>query len=291
MQMRELPFGTQISPQQIRLRSLFSVQRILAARGFTVVSEGSFRDTLLARDRWSREEFQLAFEIFSNSEWRQELLKAVENPICAPTGTQLGKFVSLPDFQPERQRYSKMFEWFVGELLVQEFMAFSSSFSVTVEGVLRNSDGGTSGDYDVLSVLGDMNLLYLECKTGKCKRQSILNSVERSIALHSVGCVLLLDSPLDLSSLRQQLSGVQHPRFRSPGSLARIAVRGFPNSDVAQWFDCYFVGAGELSGDIETKLRTVMRILAAKRSSVFEELEPSPNEYAAMGYEFSEQAL
>jgi hypothetical protein len=110
MPMKDIPFGiTQISPQQIRLRSLFSVQRILAARGFRVISEGSFRDTLLARDRWSREEFQLAFEIFSNPKWRQELLRTVENAICVPTTAEVSKFVSLPDFQPERQRYSTTF--------------------------------------------------------------------------------------------------------------------------------------------------------------------------------------
>jgi hypothetical protein len=170
-------------------------------------------------------------------------------------------------------------------------MAFSSSFGVTVQDVIRNSDGGTSGDYDVLVVSGDMNLLYFECKTGKCHQQSILNSVERSIALHSVACVMFLGAGLQVAKVRQQLSGIKHPRFKHSGTLARISIKGVPDSDVLQWFDCYFIGAGETGGEVENKLRTVMRILAANRSSVFEDIKPNREDYPIMGYEYSEEPL
>src|ERR1035441_572168 len=183
---------TQISPGQIRLRQLFSVDRVLGARGFVVQKEASAKETLLGKDFWSHGDLNLMFDIFSDQGRSKDLLQSIEQDGYKPQTSEVAELVSRAEFIRDRQRYSSTFEWFVGELLVRRFMAFSSSFGVTVQNVIRNSDGGTSGDYDVLSVSGDLNLLYLECKTGKCHRQSILNSVERSIALHSVACIMFL---------------------------------------------------------------------------------------------------
>jgi hypothetical protein len=270
---------TQISPAQIRLPELFSVSRILGARGFVVSSENSARATLLEKQYWSYVDFNLMFDIFSHEAKRTDLLRAVENAAYVPGTPEVKALVGQAEFKRDRQRYSTTFEWFVGELLVRRFMAFSSSFGVTVRDVVRNSDGGTSGDYDVLSVLGDMNLLYIECKTGKCRQSSILNSIERSIALHSIACIMFLGAGLSLAPLRQQLFGVKHPRFKHSGALARISIKNVTSSEIFQWFDCYFVGASETGGEVENKLRTVMRILAAHRSSVFEDIKPNPEEY------------
>jgi hypothetical protein len=282
---------TQISPAQIRLRELFSVARILGARGFVLSSEDSAKATLLEKEYWSYEDLNLMFDIFSDEAKRDDLLSAVENAIHVPETSDVKMLVGRAEFKRDRQRYSTTFEWFVGELLVRRFMAFSSSFGVTVRDVVRNSDGETSGDYDVLSVLGDMNLLYLECKTGKCHQSSILNSIERSISLHSVACIMFLGAGLSVAQLRQQLSGVNHPRFKHNGALARIAIKNVPTSEIFQWFDCYCLGAGETSGEVENKLRTVMRILAAHRSSVFEDIKPNPDEYSLMGYEYAQEPL
>ena len=161
-----------------------------------------------------RKELELLFDVFRKPATRKELLGWVESS-ATPSSAEVKALITLPGFLSDRQRYSTTFEWFVGELMIQEFMAFSSSFGVTVQGIVRNSDAETAGDFDVLSVLGDMNLLYLECKTGKCRRQSILNSVERSLALHSVGCVVLVDSAVAFSDVRQQLRSVPRP-IRTP---------------------------------------------------------------------------
>jgi len=282
---------TQISANQIRLRELFSVERVLGSRGFVVSAEGSARETLLEKDYWLYSDLNLMFDIFNDQARRADLLSAVEDAAYKPGTPEVDKLVAQTEFRRDRQRYSTSFEWFVGELLVRRFMAYSSSFGVTVRDVIRNSDGGTSGDYDVLSVLGDLNLLYLECKTGKCHRSSILNSIERSIALHSAACIMFLGAGLSVAQLKQQLSGVKHPRFKHPGVLARIAIKSVPNSEVFQWFDCYFVAAGEKDGEVENRVRTVMRILAAYRSSLIEAIKPNIDEYPVMGYDYAEQQL
>ncbi len=43
------------------------------------------------------------------------------------------RLVRKPEFRRDRQLYSTTFEWFVAELLIRKFMAFSSSFGVSVE--------------------------------------------------------------------------------------------------------------------------------------------------------------
>lgn|GEM_PF-6173131 len=280
----------QINSSQMRLREIFSVERILNARGFQIKSEGGASQTVLEKEYWTSHDRESFFEVFQNVQMRSDLLRATLEPNYVSQFELVRSLTDRPEFLKDRQRFSTTFEWFVGELLARKFGAFSSSFGVTVGDVIRGSDGGVSGDYDVLSVLGDMNLLYLECKTGKCHRSSILNSIERSIALHSIACVILLEGGISKTLLLQQLHGQCHPRFGMVPRLGRIATRGVPESDIYEWSGCFFISGGT-SGNIEIRLRTVMRILAAYRSSVFEEIRPRPEEYGLLGYEYSENAL
>jgi hypothetical protein len=231
------------------------------------------------------------FSIFENSESRADLLMTVSDTAHIPTSIAVRDLAARDEFVRDRQRYSSTFEWFVGELLIRKFQAFSSSFGVTVSNVLRNSDGGVSGDFDVLSVLGDMSLLYLECKTGKCHLSSIRRTIERGIALHSVASVILLDAGLSKATLLQQLRGQSHPRFGNLATLATIMTRGLEDSTIYEWGDCFFVSPISASGDVENQLRTVMRILAAHRSSILGEMRPLPREYNVMGYDYSEDEL
>ena len=281
---------TQINPSQIRLRQLFSVERILSARGFELKKEGTARETILEKDHWSHQDLEQMFAIFENPGSKSDLLRAVLEPNHIPAFDNVRSLIATPEFRRDRQRFSSTFEWFIGELLIRKFQAFSSSFGVNVADITRGSDGGTSGDYDVLSVLGDMSLLYLECKTGRCHRSSILNSIERSISLHSVACVILLDAGVSKALLLQQLRGQRHPRFGTTPRLATIAIKGLADSTIYEWSGCFFL-SNDATTRIENRLRTVMRILAAYRSSIFEEIRPNANEYGLMGYDYAEDAL
>jgi hypothetical protein len=281
---------TRLRPSQIRFEELFSVERFLAARGFVITSEGSTEDTLLPNMPWEGNERLQTFEIFADPNSRRELLQFVNGTRNAPESARVKAFTELSGFVKDRQRFSTTFEWFVGELLVKRFLSFSSSFNVLVKDV-TNPDGRNIGDYDVLSVLGDMSLLYLECKTGSCTSEHIVKAVQRSVSLHCVACIIFLggDKDLDVPGL---LKGVRHPRSHSPGRLAYIQRHGVSNSDVYAWYDCYLLPSiGEESGNVEERLRTVVRVIAAHRSSVFESQKPNPNGYKSMGYDYVEFGL
>ncbi len=190
---------------------LFSVERVLASRGFQINSEGIGRDTLLAKNFWSTNEFNLMFEVFDDITLRNDLLNVIENPSSVPHYPKVSELLILPNFQKDRNKFSKTFEWYVGELLVRRFQAFSSAFGVDVQNIVRNKDNGTAGDFDVLTILGDTNLLYIECKTGDCKQKSIKNTVERGLALHSLATVIFMGKGTEERKLKQQLNGLSHP--------------------------------------------------------------------------------
>lgn len=283
--------ATKISPRQIRLPELFSVGRILAARGFQIVSEGSATDTLLSSDTWTNAENELMFTIFDDANLRNDLLASIGNSSAVPSNKEVIELLALPNFQNNRNKFSTTFEWYVGELMVRKFQAFSSSFGVEVRDIVRNSDDGTAGDFDVLTILGDMNLLYLECKTGSCTQQSIKNTIERSLALHTLAAVIFMGNGTNENSLRQQLSGLSHPVLKGLTSFQKLNIKNVPDSEVYNWYNCYFLPADQTAGTVETKLRAVMRLLEAHRAAVIGCMKPDKSEFAAMGYDSSEIAL
>ena len=176
--------GSLIRPKQLRLNELITVPRVLASRGFRVISEGEGLDTLLPRSIWRGDEADLVYAIFKDVVLRNEMLACIEKN-KSPTSTELQKLFSISDLAVTRQAFSHTFEWFVGELLVREFQAFSSSYGVKIDNIQRPEQRGETGDYDVLSILGDTSLLYIECKTGGFSRDEIVRAIDRGRVLHS----------------------------------------------------------------------------------------------------------
>jgi hypothetical protein len=280
--------ATQISPRQMRLSQLFTVKRILASRGFQIESEGTATNTLLAKDFWTYDEFNLMFTVFDDITLRKDLLAAIENISFTTSRPEVSNLLALPNFQKDRNKFSTTFEWYVGELLVRKFQAFSSSFGVDVQDIVRNTDNGTAGDFDVLTVLGDMNLLYLECKTGKCTQKSIKNTIERSLALHSLAAVIFLGKGTNENTLKQLLKSLMHPLYSGRTSLVKFNIKSIPDSVVYEWYNCYFVPANETSGTVEVKLRAVMRLLAAHRTAILGCMRPDASAYNSVGYDYTE---
>jgi hypothetical protein len=282
--------STRLNPKQIRLADMFSVVRLLASRGFEVSKEGDGTDTLLPKQDWTESEVDLMFAVFDDITARSELVKSIDSG-ASPSSDLVKNLLAAKDVETERQKFSHTFEWYIGELMRRKFMAFSSSYGVTVNGVMRNSDSGPAGDYDVLSILGDMELLYIECKTGSCSHQKIANTIERAVALHCYGSVVLLGAGLNKKTLQQQLKGLNYPGFEWKPNLYKIEVKGSPDSQVYKWHDCFFVAGNELSGNLEVKLRTVLRLLSARRVQVVRSMDMDPETYCQIGYDCQQISL
>jgi len=279
-----------LMPDQISLRHLFSVDRLLASRGFQIEDESTSTVTLLPNTTWTFDQANQIFSVFDSDNQRSDLLNWISVPTAMPVEREVSDLTQITNFERDRNRFSSTFEWYVGELLVRKFKAFSSSFGVKVAAVVRNSDGGTSGDFDVLSILSDMSLLYIECKSGACTQKSIVNTIQRSLSLHSHACVIFMGAGTNEQALKQQLRGLAHPIYKGLNSVNKLSTRNVANSEVYNWYDCFFL-PGDQSVAVEPKLRTVLRVMAAERASNFGSMKPDAAEYNSRGYNCDEIPL
>ena len=274
---------TKLSAKQIRFNEIFTVERVLSSRGFSIKTEGTGEDTVLGKPNWTHSEANTVFNIFDNVEYRNELLDYIEGRLDrANVSSTTNELITINGFKNDRQCFSTTYEWYIGELLVRKFMAFSSSYGVTLNNICRNSDDGTSGDFDVLSVLGDMNLIYLECKSGETKQKSIRNTLERSISLHCTASIFIRQD-INENGLKQQML-FKHPMFDCTGNVVKLSIKNAQDSTIYKWFNCYFVDVA--SGDVENKLRTVLRTIEASRVLINISTEPDDGDYKSLGYDF-----
>jgi len=268
-----------INPNQIQLAQLFSVNRVLASRGFTIKSEGDGTDTLIPKTEWTPSEADLVFEIFNDKTSRKELLDFIEGKVSVPS-VAISGLTNNVAFVKNRSAFSSTFEWYLGELLVKRFRAFSSSYSVIVNDICRNSDNGESGDYDVLSILGDMNLLYIESKSGSIDQCGIMKAVERSISLHCVATVVVVER-LSNEILDGMLKGLKYPNLPSLSSYYELSIKGRADCVVYKWHNCYFVHATK---NIEVQLQTVLRLIEYSRILITQCMIAGEGDFETMGY-------
>ncbi|MCP4786558.1 MAG: hypothetical protein GY903_28180 [Fuerstiella sp.] len=151
----------------------------------------------------------------------------------------------------------------MGELLVREFGAFDSAFGVTLADIKRNVDDGDPGDFDVLSVLRNMQLLYVETKTGRFGRKDVEKAVQRGLSIHSLATVMLVGKGVTHERVGQVLEGYSHPCTSAVRKFTQIGIKDLPESTIYRCVDCFFVPADSTSSDLESKIRTVLRVLAA----------------------------
>src|ERR1700730_2363573 len=260
---------------------LFSVKEILNSKGFEVVSEGNGYDLLIPIPSYlGIKDHDILFHAFNGQESRGQLLKRVLDSNFLVTDLSTNDLINHPSFVPDRKRFSTSFEWYVGELMVRKFSAFSASYSIEVKDVLGNSVGIRPGDYDAIVILRDLNFVYFECKTGKFDRNKLLKCFDRAIALHCQFSIMFIQGPINLKSLKGCIQGIIHP-FVYNTQLEEISIKGNAASKVIEWNNCFLITA---EGNIEEQMRTIMRVNAAKKLTYFYNFGMSDEDFQAMGY-------
>ena len=146
--------------------------------------------------------------------------------------------------------------------------------------IFRNNIKETTGDYDTIVVLRDINIIYFECKTGTFNREKILKCFDRANALHCEFSIMLIQGTINLTSLKECVKGISHP-FIYERELFEIGIKGNRASNVIGWNTCFFVSA---EGNIEEQIRTIMRINAAKKISHALSWGMPEEEYEKWGY-------
>ncbi|MDP3435498.1 MAG: hypothetical protein Q8T04_21400 [Bacteroidota bacterium] len=278
---------TLLNPNQINLRELFSVKHILESRGFNVSKNGENEDLMIPKFHWTDKECDFLFDVFNSVKNRNEILNLIDKRIANPRFELVKTLLGTVGFQLDRKKYTTTYEWYIGELLVRKFSAFSYSYGVEINNIKRNSTSTESGDFDIISVLRNTNLIYIECKSGKFKnieQKHILKCIERGLSIHCELSIMAIDDIIDEEELKWALNEIKHP-LANVTYLNNIGIKDLEASKVYEWGNCYFITSKK---NIEEQLRTVLRINEARKIFDGYTSEFCDESYNNLGYERKE---
>jgi hypothetical protein len=270
---------TKISPIQINTRLLFSVREILLSRGFEVVSEDSVEKLLITEENIYDEIWDKLYNIYFNNKLRTELKKVLYQKAEAAS-TEIIELLEHAKFINKYSRFDNTFEWFAGELMIRKFSAFSASYGITVKDIIRNSTNTESGDFDSLVVLRNTNLAYFECKAGSFDKSSILKCYERMLSLNCEYSILFCVEKINDEKIIWNTKDVKIPVVNGH-NLNKINIKGRSHDLIYDLNNCYIL---DMTGNIENKIRTVLRINSAKINSLYSSITPGNETLEMLGY-------
>jgi len=271
---------TLISQNQINTRQLFSVKQILLSRGFEVINEDT-NEKLLIKDVNIYDEIWVKiFKVFNDCRLRTELKNFLykQNEIKS---FEVKEIVEHPMFVKEYTRFNNTFEWYAGELMIKRFAAFSASFGVTIRDIMRNTTTTSAGDYDSLVVLRNTNLAYFECKAGSFDNLSIMKCYERMLSLNCEYSILICVENINEEKIIWDCSKVKVP-VTNGHYLNKIYIKGRELDIIYDLHNCYII---DLSNNIENKIRTILRVNAAKINQLHFMMGVDKNTLNKLGYE------
>lgn len=277
---------TKLAPVQIDLRTFFSVADILKSRGFNLTKKGEMKDLIIPSVKFRSPDYEDLLECFNDKEAREQIGNYVLGK-GEPTNELAIKISKHPDFINSHGRFTKTFEWYIGEALVRFFNGFSFAFGATISNVMHNSTGTPAGDYDTLVVMRNLGLLYIECKTGGYDSDDIRKGIDKAISLNCecIVFVVLSLGQKHLNKLEDVLYKINHPLIVTTnlyGTIYKIGIKNNSESTVYEWRNCFFVSA---SKDFIEQMKTVLRFTEAKRVAVQYYIRPNVSDLNNMGYQ------
>ncbi|MEJ7677512.1 MAG: hypothetical protein WKG06_06495 [Segetibacter sp.] len=271
---------TLLTEDSINTRDLFAVRKILLSRGFEVISENNYKKLLVAEENIYDEVWNDMFDIFNSKKLRVELKDFLYSKIKEAEAPEIKKIVGHSKFSKERERFDCTFEWFAGELMVKKFAAFSSSFGIEVRDIMRNSTATEAGDYDALVVLRDTNIAYFECKAGNFDAASIMKCYDRMLSLNCEYSIFICLGSIDEERLKWESRQVKVP-IMNQHHLSKIHIKNKDQDIIYDLHNCYLM---DMFGNIENKIRTILRINSAKINHLHYGIMPDNDTYSKLGY-------
>lgn len=260
---------TLLNPNQIRLNLLFSVDRILQSRGYKIYQSATTEVTLLGRAEIDEQTLDQLFQCFLDRSNRNEILHAINEKSNLKNDFLL-KWPLLQFPKLDRERFSATIEWSFGELLIRKFQSFSSAFGVKIQALTVSDDVTDIGDFDVLSVMGDTGLLYVECKSGGTNLEQIQMAARRGQLLGAKSTIIALESKTgNYQRLKSLLENEQHPNYKFQTSVFEIESIRMRDSSAIIWGNLLFLPLA--SSNLENSLATLLRLDHHLKARSYEE--------------------
>jgi hypothetical protein len=176
------------------------ISRLLKQRGHYVVQEGNDKDILLPANEERPEVTESFKTILYSLMQRDEFRKSFRNWAFGQdfdenvNGQSVRNYVELCERfggwgsnepGPRQKRYASTFEWYISELLRQQFAVRASGFG------LRLKDAHPDDEFDCVALL-DEGSVFVECKTGQSELYKDVSKFNRRDAEISASCSLYL---------------------------------------------------------------------------------------------------
>ena len=262
-----------------QIRNLFSVERVLAARGFSVLRQKNHCTTILNASDPSQESIETLFSIFDDSQKRYELHKFVHTKKHDPK--QIKPLSSIEGAILDLSHYTTTLEWYFGELLVRKFQSLSSAFGVEISDNPNPRNNGLSGDYDVLSVMGDGSILYIECKSGSIGYDDVVKATDRGNSLFTTSTIVTFGGNTTFLHLKSNFDNKPYPGINIRPTMQKIALKGRSESTIYAWNNTYFLPQ---SSDNVAGLTTILRLITMTRVELLKGFGVDDESYDRLGF-------
>lgn len=263
---------------KVESKHLFSVRDTLEFNGFEVLNVEDKRETLLPTLKWVENESDLVFSIFNDEEARNELYYKIIDENFHLSVYKVKELLKEENFLPEVQRYFTTFEWYIGQLMIKHFGALSASYGLSIKDTFNSENDSY---YDLLVVLRNSNLMYFKNKVEHFTKESVLDALNQGISIYCEATVMFTDAGIKDTKIMSTLKSVKHP-FDENAEIKKVSLKDNQDSFIYEWSNFYFISD---AGDIQEKLRIIMRLNAIKKVSILNKLLESEENYQKFGFE------
>lgn len=257
---------TQVNEKQVNFRQIFSPIKLLQSRGF-IPTQLEIHEARL-KNAIDEPEGEIARELYAEMNDPVSRTKAFEESRTTEAASA---------------EYSKMFEWYVGELMVQEFSSFSfcNNISLYKQGESKKD----LGDYDTVIVVRDLSFIYFECKSNTFQYDDILKAIRRAQFIHSDATIIAYGKDLPEDELKCRV--VEAGKKGFPGLDTNPAFHKLSdcsenrNASIYGWYNCYFIRIDEM---VRQNLQLTLKLISIRKNFLpYHGVDVSDHEYKNIG--------
>jgi hypothetical protein len=279
---------TRVHGDQINFEEIFSVEKLLLSNGFIVNDVGAVKDTFAAVIGPTE-----TYKLFSDTKVIADLTTAIYNDEPFYHSKALNDILSSePNKQKTIKLFSNTFEWYIGQAIVKEFRGFSSAYSVKLKYSYKSED---VGDFDVLAVLRNLGLIYVECKLRKqdtsiLSKTDVIKTINRSNSIHSLASIIILNAEINLEQFLNDIKYAPYPLLGWHGNVLEFPLSKGSNNKLLKWYDTYIIQSTKNFDGLIDSLRLVFQLISCSSFMKYKEVgayvgnDTTAVEYRKMGY-------
>lgn len=168
---------------------------------------------------------------------------------------------------------------------MRKFHAFSAGFGVDLAHNPNPRNGQEFGDYDVLAVMGDTKLVYMECKSGGIDHEQVIKATDRGNSVFAVATIVTLNHKTTVEHLGAQLNDKSYPGIDAKPRVATLWLKGWKDSAIHARHNTFFLPCSGATA--EAGLRTILRLIKLNEVELLKAIGVGDDDYGRLGFDLN----